>query len=40
MFALPFADKYVTKITFFKRYFCNSAAIIFKKAQTLTFDGL
>ena len=40
MFALSFADKYVTKITFFKRYVRDSAAIIFEKTQTLTFDGV
>ena len=39
MFALFLADKYVTKVTFFKRYCRNCAATIFKKAQTLTFDG-
>ena len=37
MFALSLVDKFLTKVTFFKRYFRNCAAIIFKKEQTLTF---
>ena len=40
MFALSFVDKYFTKITFFKRYMRDSAATIFRKTQTLTFDGV
>ena len=40
MFALSLADKYVTKITFFKRYVRYFAATIFKKEQTLTFEGV